>query len=359
MAAGDFIQRVAVQMAAARMWADGRQFRELKKPINTALAVLSEQNVRFGNPIFKNGVCVGIEVIYLKSCDEDVVDTSLSENNLSDCDVSGTQAESAKKTYNLNVSITKAIKVSMDDCAGFATFEEKLAFLKLQAMASIEKDFNNKVIATIEANKQTNAHAVGGSGGGTSTISFPSIQWDAGEGAKLMSKLYVSAERNQIYDAYIMNGLNFYEAKWLYQYKEKAGSDERYDSVFDLAPYNLYWDIINLDSVVGSTPSYVIDRSALAFHGQNEYASTTPVEIKADMVGYRQAAPRLKYNDGGTMVPAYFDVVEQVTCTQTAKDPAMQRRYRVLDVEFTLRGALVTGPPDCGGGTGILKFDRS
>lgn len=356
MAAGDFIQRVAVQIAAQRMWADGRNYRELKKPIAASMAGMMEQNVSFV-PIMKGSVCVGVEAIYLKSCNDTVTDTSLSENNLSDCDVTGVEAETAKKTYTPNISLTKAIRVSEDDCAGFTSFEEKLAFMKLQAKAAIESEYNEKYIAAIAANVQANAFVVGGTANG-SIVEFPATDFEGGAGAKLMPKFHISAEQNQIYDAWMLNGQNFYEAHWLYEYKEKAGSDDRYDDVYMQGPYKMYWDIINVDSVVGSNPTFVIDKSAIGFFGQNEYSNDTPRELKSDLWTYREPSMRLRYRDGQSTQTVYFDVVEQHSCTVTSKDPARQRRHRVVDLEYTLKGGIITGPPDCGGGTGILQFDQ-
>lgn len=357
MAAGDFISRVAVQAASQRIWADGRNFRELRKPINACMAGLSEQAVSFV-PIMKGPVCIGVEAIYMKGCNDTVVDTQLSANNLADCDVAGVEGETAKKTYTPNISLTYSIKVDEDDCAGFTSFEEKLAFMKLKAKAILEHEFNRKWIATLAANIQANVDPLDGVKGVGEEITFPAAQWEGGSGATLMPKFHISAEANQIYDAYILNGRNFYEAKWLYEYKEKAGSQDRYDSVFDMGPYQMYWDIINVDAEVGAQSSFVIDKSAIGFFGQNDYMAdmNAPRELKADLYVYREPSQRLMYRDGNSMVPVYFDVAEQHTCTVSSQDPVRQRRHRVVQIEYNLKGGIITGPPDCAGGTGILEF---
>lgn len=358
MAAGDFISRVAVQAASQRIWADGRNFRELRKPINACMAGLSEQAVSFV-PIMKGPVCIGVEAIYMKGCNDTVVDTQLSANNLADCDVSGVEGETAKKTYTPNISLTYSIKVDEDDCAGFTSFEEKLAFMKLKAKSILEHEFNKKWIATVAANVQANADPVGGTAVGN-IVQFPASDFEGGAGAKLMPKFHISAEVNQIYDAYMLNGRNFFEAKWLYEWKEKAGSDDRYDDVYTSGPYEMYWDIINVDSVVGTNPTFIIDKSAIAFFGQNDYMAdmNNPRELKADLYVYREPSQRLMYRDGNSMVPLYFDVAEQHTCTVSSQDPVRQRRHRVVQIEYNLKGGIITGPPDCGGGTGILQFDQ-
>lgn len=358
MAAGDFIDVYAEQIAAQRMWNDPRNNRELQKPIDSAMAVLNEQGVRFVPQILQDGRCVAVEAIYLKSCNDTVTDVEEVENNITDCDVSGVEAEAAKKTYTPNVALSKSIKVSTDDCAGFNTFEEKLAFLKLQAKTAIEVEFNKKVIAQLAANAQVNANPITGNVLGTVTR-YATAQWEDGAGAKLLSELHVSAERNQIYDAYILNGLNFYEAKWLYQYKEKAGSAERYDNVFDQGPYSMYWDIIDLDAEVGGLPSsFLVDKNAIAFFGQNEYMNTEKRELVADLYTYKEPSMRLSWRNGQTMVPVYFDVAEQWSCAVSGASAVKNRRYGVVNIEYTLRGGLVLGPPDCGGGTGILHYQQ-
>jgi len=357
MAAGDFIQAYNEQINAQKMWNDGRHKRELQKPVPSAMAVMSQQNVAF-EKVMQGGRCVGVEAIYFKSCNDDVVDCEDGDNDITDCDVSGIEAETAKKVYTPNVCLTKSLKVSADDCAGFNSFEEKLTFMKLKMKATLEAELNKKVIASLVSNAQANTFNEGGTISGTK-VTFGSSSWIDGAGAKLLPKFHISAEKNQIYDAYMINGTNFYEAKWLYDYKEKSGSDDRYDDVFSQGPYQMFWDITNMDTVIGDKASFLIDRSAIAFFGQNEYENDIKRELKSDMFVYREPSMRLNYRNGQTVQPVYFDVTEQWDCAISSGDPVKNRRYQVVNIEYVLRGGLVTGTPDCGGGTGILHFEQS
>jgi len=356
MAAGDFINRVNEQIAAQRMWNDPRSNRELQTPVETAMAVLGEQAVTF-QPVMSGPVCIGVEAIYLKSCNDTVTDCMESGNNLASCAVSGVEAEGVKKTYTPNVCLTKSIKVSADDCAGFTSFEEKLAFMKLKAKNELEVSLNSKMIAALVANAQVNAHPGDGTIDGTTT-GFASANWEGAAGAALISKLHVSAIRNKILNAYIVNGSNFFEANFLYNYKEKAGSQDRFDSIFQQGPYRMYWDIFALDAAVGDPSSFMIEPSAIAFFNQNEYENSEKRELKSDLWVYKEPSMRLTYRDGQATKPVYFDVTEEWTCAVSGNDPVKHRRYSVVNVEFVLRGGIITGPPDCNGGLGILHYNQ-
>lgn len=357
MAAGDYIDVYAEQIAAQRMWNDPRNNRELQKPVETAMAALKEQAVTFV-PVMKNGRCVAVEAIYLKSCNDDVVDVGLQANNISDCDVDGDEAEAAKKTYTPNIFLTKSIKVSEDDCAGFTNFEEKLAFEKLKAKTALEVEFNKKIIAALVANATAPAASsvLTGTIAGT-TVGYGAGNFDGANGAKLLAEWNIVAQREQIYDAYIMNGTNFYESHWLYPFKEKAGSAERFDTVFDRGPGPMYWDITALDAVSGAdASSFLVDKSAIAFFGKNEYAGRR--ELKSDLFTYTEPSMRLSYRDGQSMMPIQFDVTEQWSCAISGATVVQNRRYRVVNIEYVLRGGIILGPPDCGGGTGIIHFNQ-
>lgn len=355
MALGDFINRVTVQVAAQRMWADGRNNRELIQPIVSAKTVLDNQRVTFV-PIMQGSVCIGVQAIWLKSCNDTVLDCEDSGNDLSDCDVSGIEAEGTSKTYQPNVCLTKSLKVTEDDCAGFNSFEEKLAFKKLETKAKIEREFNKKVIASIVANAQVNSFPQGGTVAGT-TVGFAAALWADGEGAKLLPKIHISAEKGQIYDAYMLNGENFYESKWLYEFKEKAGSAERYDDAYSRGPWPMSWDIIDLDTVAASPSSFLLDRSSLAFFGQNVYDNLAPQQLVSDKFVYKEPSNQLMYRNGQGSQQVYFDVVEDWNCT-VGSTVVKNRRYRSVDIEYTLRGGLITGPTDCGGKVGILHYNQ-
>jgi len=362
MAAGDFIDVYAEQIAAQQIWIDPRNNRELQKPIVSAQSLLNEQGVRFVPQILKDGRCVGVEAIFLKSCDDTVTDCEQSANNIADCNVSGIEAEAAKKTYTPNVCLSKSIKVSADDCAGFNSFEEKIAFMKLKAMNALEVELNNKVVATIASNAQANTAPLNGTVNAT-MVEYSSAAFEGHEGAKLLSEFNISAQRQQIYDAFILNGINFYEAQWLYDYKEKAGSQSVFDSIFNNGPWQMYWDITALDTEVGGTQisnSFLIDKNAIGFFGQNEYMNdmSAKKELKSDMYVYRMPSRRLQYRNGVTMENVYFDVTEQWDCTISGAATVKNRRYQVVQFEFVLRGGLITGPADCNGGTGILHYTQ-
>lgn len=352
-----FIQKYNEQIMAQRMWADGRHKRELQKPVNAVLGGMVNQNVAF-TPVMKGNVCIGTEAIFFKSCNDTVVDCTQAGNNLADCGISGIEATTEKKTYTPNVCLTKSIKVSEDDCAGFANFEEKLAFMKLKAKTAIEVEFNKAWIAALVANASANTEIFTGWTTVGTKVTIPAADWAAGEGAKLVAKLHISAEKNQIYDAYVLNGSNFYEAQWLYNYKEKSGSDDRYDDVFSAGPYDFMWDIINVDTVATASASFLVDRNAIAYFGQNEYANLEKRELKSDLFVYREPSMRLRYKDGTNIVPVYFDVVEEHSCAVAGAATVLNKRYRVVNIEYTLRGGIITGPADCNSKTGILHFEQ-
>jgi hypothetical protein len=351
MAAGDFSASTLpdVIIKINEMFSGVRHTPELNLPVETVKALAERQTVRFDkvDVLLDHMDCRGSKVVWLKDCSSTVVD--LIATPLDSCTLTGAETESTYLSLANNLAYSDTFKVSEEDCADAFTAAEKIAYLMASKMASLENKINLAAIAFLTANEQAPADDLGYTLDGN-IVNVPAANFTP----TLLADMAVIGELSNLYSPFIVSGKNFYTARFLADYKSVA--NDNVDRAMTAGPMDIVWDIKNIDTTVGANATFLVDPSAYAFWSSNQFQNTTPQPRHqgSNVLVWKQRAPRLMFNNGGTLTPVYFDMEHQIAC-QVA--PA-GTRTNVHVFSITFRGGLQLGPRVCvSGDTGILQFN--
>lgn len=350
---GDFSasQLPDVVVKQSEIWADPVQRRIYDQPVNSAKAVMENQNVRFEPLVSKDtNNCIGVKVVWLNVCDGEVIDMSDENNHLENCNVTGEETFSESLVTEPNVFLKRTFFVSDARCKDAFAAQQIIAELMLRNKQMLEVEFNKKVIATLAANAMANAD-IDSTGMINGTVTeYPAEKFQTPE---LMAEFALAAERNKIKNPIALSGSNFYHAVFNSQYNRL--DDDKRNEAAKFGTLNWYWDTLHLDQLLNPARStFVFDSGGIAVYGLNNYQSLNPTDIKADLWGWKEPTNNLRYRDGGREVPLYVDVTMQRSCdVRNGRD-----RVNGWAFELQLRAAIALGPEGCDGETGILQFNR-
>jgi len=347
MPVGDFTASKSsdILIKAKKMFADSRELRQQQYPIDTIQELASRQKVTLV-PQMDGNTCIGFKVIYLKACDETVVDRLTTA--YPDCDIVGPEIESASVTYGKNYSKSKSFTVWDDQCADEFSEVEKTAHAMAQCEATLESDFNKSFISMLNANATANEHVDASIG----TISGNATYIDGGWSSSLFSYFSISGQINRMYDTVLVSGVNLYSDDFLSRYKRDGCCDT--DKIFRDGPFTLIFDLINLDAVVSDKATFMVDLGTFATWGINEFKNDAPMLKAKDTHVFRKKSSRLTFKNGSRQVPFYFDVIRKRDCKVDPTDGDTLKWGTTYDM--SLKGAMDIGPLDCNDHTGILKF---
>ena len=351
MAAGDFSASTLpdVIIKINEMFSGVRHTPELNQPIDTINALATRQTVRFDavNVLLEHMDCRGAKTVWLKSCTNDVVNAI--DTPISSCDITGAETESTYLALANNLAYVATFEVSEEDCADAFSASEKIAYLMAVKMAMIEKKINDAGIAFLTANEQAPADDLGYTlDGNVITVPVANIT------PAFLADVSIMAELSNLYSPFIITGKNLYTANFLADYRS-AGSDN-VDRVLRSGPFDIVFDVKNIDTTVGADATFVVDPSGYAFWSSNQYMNESPT-LRGDAQGtlvWKQRAPRLMYNNGGNLTPVYFDVEYQKICqVAPAGTTTLNHAFRIV-----FRGGLQLGPHVCvSTDTGILQIN--
>ena len=350
MAAGDFSASVLpdVIIKINDMFSGKRHTPELNQPIETVKALAERQTVRFDkvDVLLDHMDCRGCKVVWLKDCTNDV--TNGVDTPIASCDITGNETESTYLSVANNLVYYATFEVSEEDCKDAFTASEKIAYLMATKMAMIEKKINDAAIAFLTANEQEPGDDLG------YTLDGNIIQVPAADiTPAFLADVSVIAELSNLYSPFIISGKNFYTARFLADYRS-AGSDN-VDAVFRSGPFDIVFDVKNIDTTVGANATFVVDPSSYVFWGSNQYQNEAPEMRAGDSktLVWKQRAPRLMFNNAGTLVPVYFDITYQKACQVVSGTEYVNHAFRIV-----FRGGLQLGPQVCDSGdTGILQIN--
>lgn len=350
MAAGDFTASVMpdVLIKLNEMFSGQRHTPELNKDIDTIKALAERQTVRFDqvDVILDHMDCRGAKVVFLKDCTNNVVD--IIETPITACDLSGTETESSYLTVANNLGYSDSFKVLGSDCKDKFTIADKIAFLMASTMAQIEEKINLAGIAFLTANEQPSADPLVYDEDGN-VIVVPAASMTPA----FLADMAIMAKLSNLYNPFIISGRNLYAANFLAEFKS-AGSDN-VDAVLKAGPFDIVFDLKNLDSTVGANASFLVDPSSYVFWPSNHYENTSPQPFSegSTLMVWKQRAPRLMYNNNGKLEPVYFDVESQEVCEVVSGTKYVNRIFQII-----FRGGLQLSPQVCSAtDTGILQFN--
>jgi len=351
MAAGDFSASVMpdVTIKINEMFGGARHMPELNQSIETIKALAERQTATFDkvDVLLDHMDCRGAKIIWLKKCTNTV--TNGIDTPIASCDISGTELESTYLSMANNLAYYDTLKVSEEDCADYFTMTEKIAKGFAIIMHNIEKKINDSGIAFLAANEQAPADDLDHNLNGN-IIEVPAANLTP----EFLADVSIMSQLSNLYNPFIVSGKNFYKANFLAEYKSAA--NDNVDRVLTAGPFDIFFDILSMDTTLAANATFVVDPSAYAFWSSNQYQNESPTprgDAQGTMV-WKQRAPRLMYNSGGQLVPVYFDVEYQKVCQiAPAGTTTLSHQFRIV-----FRGGLQLGPQVCvSTDTGILQIN--
>lgn len=339
------------------LFANPRSNRELDQPIESLRAVAETQNVNWGEEVRNGQTCIGVNGTFLKDCQED--DTACEDVEV-DCTLDpSTQIESGSNLYKPNDCFYESRIVYDDECRDSFSAVEKMSF----AMASMEmkllQRFNRAVIAFLDASHdeiQTTDSGGAWVVGGDGEIIFP---FEAFQTPDTLADLTYIAQVNDIFNPVFLSGRNFLNALWNSQYNQLDDDKRSQFAKFNAFP-DWYFDIKNLDSVVGDQVTFMFDPANIGLFSTAQFQNTAPENMldSNNTMVYQMPSQKLSYRNGGSDTPIRFDVTMQRKCTTAGASPAQQRRWGWA-IEMKLTTGLHQGNSDCNGIKGIVKVENA
>lgn len=353
---------VVVQEELNQVFTSGRTTLERSTPPETAKRLLAEQTAEV-NKIMNNGVCVAHEVVYLFS-DNVTVPTVTTSAPAANCDIPlGDGSSSAKKVYNPNMYLKEVIEVRDKDCDNVFKFAQKVAHLLASKMALMSQAINEHLIAQLVLLKQTPTFV------GDGTLNVDIIEYPAASFTPdLLADWDLVARNNDLASDYlILNGTNFRNLTYNANFKQ-LNDDQRSDIAQLTNGNKMSWDIKQLDQVVTTPTSFLVDRHMTAFFNRSTYPDDLepvgdnqntaifrlPLQYFANNADPDRQQQTLQYMDGGEMKDVMIDIRYQRLCNAAETDGgrvSTTHRWELLcECGFDIAPAT--------SGTGIIQIDK-
>lgn len=319
---------------------------ETRKPIVAGQAILSHQDptlTLLGEQVGNGMKCVGAKVVAMRTCNN-VVETDLSL----DCTVPAA-TEAGSEALQLSKEIISIARFSVwdSDCNNVFSFEDKVAQQKAVAKVNIEVDLTKKLVAYAAAQADTPDAAWFKTPG--SIVGNAYQVAEAEFNSKMYADILYASSLTDIYNPIMINGRNFYHDTFLAQYKGSACCDN--DAVLNGAPWSIFFDIRNVDSILGAETSLIIDKNSLLSWFSVEWQNTVPNQVLSDTFVWSEPLPRLTYTANGVAQQIYVDIRARKAC-RNGKDYGVH--YEVI-----LSGKILANLPNCESRKGILKIENT
>lgn len=329
---------------------------EFMRPAASAKTVLESLTHR-SVPVMRNGKCVGLQVLWLKDCNDDaVVDTTAPDV---DCDIpSGSELSSDARTYEPDLFINDTRSASDDLCGNYYEFVDTSAMTLKRLITTVEQKLNAQTVAFLKANAQVNGDT-GGSGIITGTeTGFPAADF----GPDLLAEISAYAATNRIGDYRILSGRNFYNSVFNANYKRLNDNGRSEGAAFDNA--GIAFDLLDLDTAAAVPSTFVFNPDGIGFFNKT-WSGYTPelVDPQLNKWAYKISSPSLRYrysaSENGRLItrlqPVEYEVEYQKVCTgrDSLGKPVYSHTYLVRFI-----GSLFTAPNGCNDETGILHFTK-
>jgi hypothetical protein len=359
MAAGDFSASVRYKAQAfleEMFGANTPANNEFNTKTETARAMFAEQTAKI-TPLMKGKVCVGQDIIWLKS-GVTSLDYIGDSPNLA-CDLaSGQQLESDSQTYADNLFAVAVVDIVDEKCDNLVNFAMESAIAWKKGMNDIRAAINSNLITFLNANIQQNLfgdvdEVNAGSGawaedGGGAAILVPQADLNNPD---TLAYLDVLAQNNLLEEFFILSGWkNFYTSNYNADFK-KLNDNER-ALLAQYQAHNIHFDVRALDQALTGANTFLINPNAYAIWNTT-FSQMEPVQIDSDKWEFQLEDPILKINDNGVLRPVKYEVAYQKICNERN---AKLRHYFTRRYEIKFIGGRDLAPPGIQGETGIVKI---
>lgn len=336
------------QVMMAGILSDEFAHGHLKQPTPIFACVAEKQNLRTAgksNVLTDARQCEGVDVIWLNICDLDVSTADV------DCELDGDELGSQKKTYLNNQTFHKSIKIPDSQCRDVTTLLEKRALALMSIAASLDQELEKRIITFLNANADT----LTGLTMPVGTIDgVDATEWDvpiASVNAELFISLEKVANTLNMVRPQVIDGNNFYSLLKIAAAKEGGGSTGgccTTDGLYKLLP--ICQNFKTVDTISGVLRTFLIDGTNVGYFNSyiNENTSPIPKGDRDNTRVWRMPSPRLKWRNGNTLEPVWYDMKMQYQCV-SGND-----YQEVYHGEH--RGAFITGASNCNDRNGIVKI---
>ena len=326
MAAGDFTasvsNRAIIQLNQMFNTPNHTQVETLE-PAMSAKALLSRHRART-SPMLVNGKCVGVKAWYQRGAHNPITEAPTT------CATpSGVFHETLSQNYDNEMLAGDSQKVRTERCNNELDFATEYAYAMRVAIASCRKQLNNKVIARVLAQAQTNFATLPDSWTASGAeIQVPKEQfvWD-----NLGEFEYVASNNLLGGQYFALTGRNFYnEFKLATAY---GNSPEGQARMMMFGDYPMYFDARYLDSETAKQATFFIEENAYAFWNYFS-GSSVPEEVSVGSNGRKfrffYPDPELMYNDGGVMRPVTYQIETEVACATRNANLEIQADHTIF-----------------------------
>jgi hypothetical protein len=324
---------------------------ELAQEIVAGQAILTWQDPNI-IPIGNGTDCFSADIYTLRSGSFDKGNKTIA------CAVgTGPKAGSEKITPS-KVSLVNHEIFSVDDglCQNAIEFSTLLSYGFAKAMAGLETKLSKALVALAATGADTPTAAyfetTGAVVGDAYEIAAANFDSD------VLADLQWAGKSEDWIMPLIVNGRNFFNKAILEQYASSGCCTN--DAILNRNQvFDIVWDAKNVDSVLGSGSTLVIDKNALYFWSSPAYSNigmqTMMNEGKeaADRYHFVTTLPRLQYFANGGFQPIYVDVRMERACIATGLVPRDGWK-----VECMLHGAMGLNLPNESGKQGIYRINK-
>lgn len=327
--AGDFscadLQSINVKIE--EIWADAAQNKDYIAEVEAARILIANQSTSMQiieDPI-KDRV---VHIQWLADCaahdGDDCVD---------DCIVGGPEIEVDCRDYTMTLCHKDGFSIAEKKFRGLnIDIDQVIAMNLMTASKGMDEWITRTLIAMLDTFAGVNQYSGGiGTPSGFDTF-IPASYWTG----DLMAELEMTAIMNHFKNYFMLSGSNLWTQAYLAD--AKSGNAEGKGAANLMARMKLNYDLFNMDQVLGTKKTFVVERSAYAFVSKN-YFTDKPREI-AMLKQYRIPSRNLP--------GIFYDVTYKAECLNND-----------ITHNWSLQwyGDLFQNPLPCAGNpTGVLTF---
>lgn len=328
--AGDFscASLLETQVKIDRIWADAAAQKDYIAEVGTLTALRANQTAQLTD-LEETEKTRSVKVMWLTDCSGDTGD-----NCDDDCSVGGPELEADCKTYALDLchKIGFTISEKVFRTNNFSK-EEVLAKALMSKSKAMDEWITTTVIAILDTFSGVNVFPGIGTIVGTDTY-IQAPYWTA----DLLAYFTEAKVLNKMRNSFMLSGHNLYQQSLLANWKS-GNSDGKGDaSIFSMM--NLVFDLFNLDSTLGAKKTFLIERSAYAFHSKTYFNSTPETLVGAGLTRWTMPSKNLP--------GVNYDVTYTTRC---------EGNDIFYDWSLQFYGGFFQNPLPCNGqNTGILSF---
>lgn len=333
---------------------------ELTTSIVSGQAILMNQDPNLTVLSSGNGIgqkCVAAQAAAIRMCD-----IAVEETLTQTCAIT-TGAELGSEAVDMTKEILAKLNFSVLDreCHNAFSFAEKVAYGSMVTKAKLEVALSKKLITRVASIADAPDEDWYDSTPGTVNGDSYDVN-QADFKADLIADIRAASGITHMNNPIILSGQNLYNDTFLAQFKGAACCDN--DGVLLNNPYQIYFDLNNVDSTLGQRTTLAIDRNAVLFwsapdHVLNVFTNGmfeigVPQLMLSDTYIWLDTLPRLTYMANGQVQPIYVDVRAKRLCEGSG---AQSLSYG-WTFEYIVRGSLTTNLANCDDRQGVLKFTR-